>query len=626
MQKTLNDFKNHQIKKNNKLKFLIIGIFLVLFSLFTIRGVFAETNINNINLVFEKETYSLMEDASTKIGFTIENNNPVTAKLLVWADCEDEDEELECSYSKQFTINGNTSQTGSFYLTALEESDSRLTINLKLLNSENQETEEYRVDIEITEDEEDGDFSIDVYNSLVCIGQPNQISLEIENDYHDDLYSLYLDNPRLAISSEYSNPVYIKDEKTIDYVVIVPKTATENEIFNLILKIENEEISVTKGLTLRAITCEKPNNDFTVSGPNSTSYTLNKGQSRTITYTLKNISNKARTFYISAENNNSELFVDISNMQFTLNPEQSKTIDFTFKVTENARSGTNDINLNFFDGVNNITKKIRIIINPKYNFQIETMSETNPTLVIGKDIQIQILINNLGDFGDEFTIETNTDNDLRTNISDNKIVVDSRLRKYVNVRVYAGENTSVDAAMLNVRLKGKNSGITRDLFYSINVTKIVPLLNLEILSFPKSLTVEPNSTRDIELTLKNTGEKTIVINTIELVNVPQEITLDTEQEITINPGHTQKISANLKIGDVPKEDVSAVLRFVSAEETVLEKQILLKLTTEETSKDSLRSRLSGYFTLRNSILWGVIFICLMVILFFVLGVLKMKRN
>lgn len=626
MQKTLNDFETKKTKKQNNLKYLIIGIFIILFSLFTIKGVFAEPAINNLDIVFDKETYSLMEGTSTKIGFTIENNNPVVAKVLVWADCQDEDDELECNYSKQLTLNANSTYSSSFYLEALDSSDSTLIINLKLLNSAEQDTEEYSVDIEITADQEDGDFSIDIYDSLVCIGQTTQISLEIENDYKDGLYSLYLENPRLAISSEYSNPIQINDNKTIDYQIVVPNNALENENFNLTLKIENEEIKVIKGLTIKAITCEEPNLDFTVSGPTSTTYTLNKGQTKVVTYTLKNISNKNRTFYISEEHSNSELLVEISDRQFALNPEQSKTIDFTFKITENARSGTNDINLNFFDAVNNITKKVKIVINPKYNFKIENLTEANPTLVIGKDLQLKILIDNLGDKSDEFTISVDADNDLRTNISDTKVTVNAYSKEYITIYVYSGENTKPGTSQLSIRVKGKNSGIDRDLFYTIDVIKRIPLLNLELLSSPKSLTLEPNSKREFDITLKNTGEEEITIDSIELINVPQEITLTTEQGITINPGHTKTVSATLEIGDVPKENIDAVLRLVSNNGAVLEKEITLKFDSENLEKENFRSRLLGYLTLRNSILWGVIFICLIIMLFFVLGIFKMKRN
>ena len=624
MQTKLNDFEKSNKKFNHiKLKYLIIGIFILL-SLFTAKTVFAETNepeINSIDLVFEKEKYSIMEDISTKIGFTIENNNPVTAKIRVWADCEDEDA-LECNYSKQYTLPANSEMTGSFYVTALDDSDSEVTVQIKLLNTKDQETEEFRTDIEVTEDEEDGDFSIDLSSANVCIGRTNQITLDIENDYSDGLYNIYLNSPKLVISSEHSNPIYLRDEKEIDYYVIVSENATDGEKFDLTLRIENEEIDVIKELSVYAEDCPEPNNDFTVSGPASTTQNISKGQSKTLSYTLKNISNTNRTFYISEDNANSEIDVDISSLQFTLEPNQSKTINFIFKVSEDISSGTYNLKLNFFDGLKSISKNVKLIVNPKYNLEIESLSEPNLNLTFGQPLQIMILLKNNGDISEEVSIGLNPNNDLKATVEDYKITVNEHSSEYLTIYVSSGEFTQFGLSSFNVKIEGKSSNISEEFDYTINVVKVSETLNIELLSYPKKLSVEPNSSKEFDITLRNKGNK-ITINKIELTNVPQQVDLIVDQVITLNPGETKTISAKLNIGDVPKEDIDAKLIFISNTGNVLEQPLFLKLT-EEIGKE--KSKLSGLLTLRNSILFGIIFICLLIMLFFVLGIFKIKRT
>jgi hypothetical protein len=626
MQTKLNDFQKYNKKSShNKFKYLVIGIFILL-SLFTAKAVFAETNepeIGNLDLIFDKGIYSLMQDTSTKIGFTIVNNNPVVAKIRVWADCEDEDE-LECNYSKRYTLPGNSELTDSFYVSALDESDSKVTVYIKLLNSEDQDTEEFRTDIEVTEDEEDGEFSVDLSTTNVCIGRTNTITLDIENDYSDGLYGIYLSSPKLVISSEYSNPVYLRDEKEIDYSVIVSNNATDGEEFDLTLRIENEEIKIIKEFSLYAEDCPEPNNDFTVSGSASTTQNISKGQSKTLSYTLKNISNTNRTFYISEDNVNSEIKVDISSRQFNLDPNQSKNIVFTFTVSDKIISGTYNLKLNFFDGLKSISKNVKLVVNPKFDFKIENLSESNLNLAIGKTIQIMILLKNTGDVKENITIELNPNNDLEATTQDSRITVDKHNNEYVTIYVSAGDFTQLGLSSLNVKINGTSNNFSEELDYIINVVKISEPLNIELLAYPKTLSVEINSSKEFEITLRNKGNK-ITINKIELTNIPQNIDLVVDQTITLNPGETKTLSAKINIGDIPKEDIEAELRFVSNNGEVLEQPILLKLT-EDVEKDKSQSKLLGFLTLRNSVWGGIIFICLLIMLFFILGIFKIKRN
>lgn len=625
MQTKLNDFQKYYKKPaHSKLKYIVIGIFILL-SLFTARAVFAETNepkVDNIDIVFDKETYSLMEDTSTKIGFTIKNNNPVLAKLQVWADCEDDDE-LECNYSKKHTLSENSEITASFYVSALEESHSQVTVFVKLLNSEDQDTKEFRIDVDVTEDKEDGDFSVDLSNKYVCIGRTNIVTLDIENHYKDGLYNIYLSSPKLVISSEYSNPVYLRNEKEIDYSVIVSDNATDKEKFDLILRIKNEDIEITKELSLFAEDCPEPNNEFTVSGSASTTLNISKGQSKTLSYTLKNISNTNRTFYISEDNNTSKIFVDISSRQFTLKPNQSKTINFTFKVLEDCYSGTYNIKLNFFDGLKSFSKNVKIVVNPKFNLNIESLSEPNQNLTIGKPLMIMILLKNNGDLSEDIDIELVTNNDLKATIENNKFKVDKHSNKYLTIYVSSGAFTQLRMSSFVVKIKGKTSNFFEELQYTINVIKVSEPLNIELLSFPKKLTVEPNSSKEFDITLRNNGKK-VTITKIELSNVPQGIDIVADQIITLNPGETKTITAKVNIGDVPKKDIDATLRFEANNGNVLEQPILFKLTEDKLEKE--RSKLLGFLTLRNSILFGVIFICLLIMLFFVLGIFKVKRR
>lgn len=607
----------------SRYRYLLIMLFLVLVSIFTTTIVFANPSpsISNINLTFEKETYSIMEGTSIKIGYNIENQNSAQVKVLLWADCEDE-EELECNYSKQVTLSANSMSTGSFYITANEESDVTLTIYVKLLNADNQTIRSFSTNIEITEDEEDGDFEVELYNYSLCIGRSSNVSLEINNNYRDELYNLYLTNPRLTIVSEYSNPVYIRDEKTIDYYISVPKDTEPGQAFDLFLRIENESMTNVKRLTVYATQCPETNIDFTVTGPTTINYSINKEQEKKVSYVIKNNSRTTKTFYISEEHTTEDILVDIYPLQFNLGPGQTKTIDFTFKALKTVRTGTYDFSLNFFDGVNNITKKVKLYINPNYNFKVESITGQTPTLVIGQNLEIALLLNNLGDLSDEFTITTHGSGDLRIRTTQSKVTISPNSGKVISVFISAGENTNIGNYPIYVNITGNNSNFSNETYYNVNVVRTRPIITLELLSFPTGFIIDSNSTIHFDITLKNTGQVTITLSNVELTNIPPNVSLITEQGISIAPGQTKTISSKLIIGDIPKEDIDAKLRFVSNNGGVLEKDITLRFTEKESPE---KSKLTGYFTLRNSILFGIIFICLLIMILFALRIIKISK-
>ncbi len=628
MQKKIIDYENRKKKKINfKQKSLFIFIFLILMYLFATSVVFAETqlDIDNINVVFDKENYSIMEDTSLKIGFTIENNNNAQAKLLVFADCEDEDDELECDYSKQFTMPANSTTASSFYIRALEESYSTLRIYVKLLNATNQPTESFHTYIEITEDEEDGDFQVDLYDYDLCIGKTNKIYLEVINDYQDDLYYIYLDSQRLAISSDYSNPVYLREEKDLGYYITVPKTAEQGESFPLTLRIENESITDLKKIYLYASDCPETEINFTVSGPSVISYNINKEQEKTASYILRNNSRSTKTFYISEEHTIQDIDIIITPMQFTLLPGESRSINFTFKTIKNINSGTHDIRLTFFDGINSITKKVRLYVNPNFSFQLTSITGSDPVLAIGQNLELLFVIKNNGDISDEFTITTQADNDVRIRTSVSKVTVSPRSSALVSVFISAGDRTETGYSRTYVKVNGRDSGYYGELFYNVNIQRSMPIITLELLSFPKTITIDKDMTRDFAITLKNTGTTNIIINRIQLTNIPQNIQLITESDILLAPSQTKTVTARLVIGDIPKEDISAKLRFVSNTGGVLEKPVTLSYQKEEPTITKARSKLTGYLTLRNSIFLGIIVVCLLVILLYATSTIKNKR-
>lgn len=618
MQKKIIEYQKNIEKKINfkKFKFLLIGFFLILFSLFGARYVFAE---NNLNVVFDKTIYSIMENTSTKVEFEIFNLSNDTESYLLWTECDDD--YISCYFSKRLTLSKNTSQTSSFYITGID--DSRSSIYLYVKNLKTESVSSFRLNVDILDYRDDGYFEIESYSSNLCIGKTNSFSVDIRNRTNSDLYNLYLKNEKLTINQKQQNPVFLKNKNILDYYVFVPENTAEGEQFNLIYTIENERIQEIKEITLFARKCVDNDIDFSVTGPTTLTYYLNKTDEKEIIYKIKNNSLNNKTIYISEENNEENIYVSIDKPQITLASNQTQEIKFNIRTTKDIKSGVYDLNFYFFDGINFINKKIKLHIYPEYKIEIENLNNMSQTLVIGKNLELLLLLKNKGDLRDDFTVTTISDNDLKVRISDSFISIAPYANTVIPITVFAGTNTTTGYAYLTVRIKGTNSDFYHEQLFILNVTKDSPKTTLEFLSYPKEINVLPNTTQEIKFVIKNKGNERVTIENIKITNVSQEIILRSLSEITINANETKTISLTLDIKDIKQNEVAKVL-FTTDNKMVLEKEIEINLFDQEL-KELNKSKITGFLNLRNSMLTGIIIASITVILFFVFGIFKANR-
>ncbi len=619
MQKKIIDFtastQNATMGKNKKTRWIAFGFLLLLFSIFGAGYIFADVMVE-----FDKDNYTVMEGTSIRVGFTVFNDSNNTVNLWFWSECDEDEDEISCSYSQRLTMPANSSQSSSFYVNGVEDSSASLTLYVNNLNTGIRRA--FSTNIDVTDDEEDGEFEIDVYNTSLCIGKTNTLTLELNNNTSNGLYNLSLVSNILQINQAISNPVYLGDEKEIDYYVFVPETVQDGQRFNLVYTIENEHIKEKKAFDVFARECPDTYIDFSVTGPTIVSYYINKSEEKSVTYTIKNNSRNYKTIYISEEGPQG-IDISIDKRQVTVSPNNSQQIEVRFSVTEEIASGNYDINLSFFDGINSVSKKIRLMVNPEHEIVVESINGLSQTLYIGENLELLLLIKNTGDIRDEFTIATTADNDLQVRTTENSFSVYPYMDTAFSIFLSAGNNTVPGYAYLTVKIRGSYSDFYKEYLYIIDVRNKAQTTTLDFLAYPKAIDITPNSTQTIDFVLKNTGNSKVVIESVELTNVSQEITMATQHSIEINAGKTKTISITLNIGDV-QESQKAKIRFVTDNGVVLEKAIDLRLTLANASGIE-KSGVTGFLTIRNSILTGVIVACLVVILLFVCGIFKAKK-
>jgi uncharacterized membrane protein YqhA len=85
------------MKKRDKFYFLF-GVVLIMIALVS-SNLFASP-IDNVNISFEKNDYSVVRNNNLKVNFVIHNNNSDSINLLIYSSCDSD--MLKCDYSNKF--------------------------------------------------------------------------------------------------------------------------------------------------------------------------------------------------------------------------------------------------------------------------------------------------------------------------------------------------------------------------------------------------------------------------------------------------------------------------------------------------------------------------------------------
>ena len=605
---------------------LVIGI-IILFSFINI-GLVSASAINNVDLIFDKEYYSVMEDTSLRVGFTIHNRNNFDIKLFAYTECDNDD--IVCDYSKTVNISKNSSITSSFYVTGIDDYSSTVRIYLRGMdNQTNGQEIDFSTYVDVVRDSDDSDFEIDFRNYSLCIGKSNELTLEIDNYNQNDFYDLRLESNYLIFDQVTSNPVYLgNDLKQVKYLVTVPKEVLPGTSYDVILRITNDRVSVVNELSVTVTDCPDPI-DFSVSGPSVVSYYVNKNDSQKATYTIYNNSTHKKKIFVAESQEDNDIIVKISDREIEILPRSSKTVEITFNVPKEINSGTKEIDLSFFDGLNAVYKKVRLQINPEYKINTRILQGNNVTLPIGRSVDLMLVIENNGDLYETFDILTNLSGDITLRTRETNVTVLPKSNYTLPITVSAGNNIKEgDIARMDIRVVGRNSDYLQNFLVNFNVVRSRGSLPIEFLSFPKEVSIDANTTVKFQIEIKNFSAEEIVIDRIEITGLAQNINYNTPQNISLASQERKTIEGSLYIGDIqlqPGDEILARIAFIGRDDVVIDKQLLLKIPElEKDEKIPERSKSTGFLTLSSSVLLGVILICISIILMFAMGVFKKK--
>jgi|GEM_PF-1038030 len=602
-------------------KFLITVGIVFIFLAILCTAIYA-SSIDSIDVSFDKSYYSVVEDSSVRIGFILTNASSDSRNLLIYSVCDED--ELECNYENIFNLSGNSSTTSAFYVTSKDEGDSELKLYVKDIASG--EEDYFSIDITSESDTDEGEFSVDLSENTFCIGRSTESYFTIDNSYQSGLYNLSLQSSTLGVQLSGNSQVYINtDEKDVDFVVEVPQNMTSGGAQDITLTISNDEVYVIKHFNVYLSECLEEDVDFSVSGQPLSNYVLQKGSSFSVSYTLTNDSKVVKTFFASDEQNGSQpLGIVISSRQFELAPGKSKVITATAYAGDDLPSGTYDLNLYFFNESYSITRKVAFQLQPKQNLDARLLQNAI-TLNIGQPFELDVVIENKGDFQNKVKLSYSSSNGLQMTAKETSATVNPHTEKIIPIIISAGNNTLEDTSQIKVTIAGENNDFYKQ--FTINVTAIKPTtpISIDYLSFPQEISVDRNSIKDFSFELFNSSNKDLMLSKIEVKGLPQGITYSLPINIAISSKISKQIDGRFTVGDLAPQEITVQLVFTASTGASVQRSLKIKVLGDDNTTPVGVSQATGFFTFGNSVFAGIIVLCLITILLFVFGIFKSHR-
>lgn len=598
-------------------KYILLGLILLILGFLSV-NVFS-SSLDNVDLKFEKDFYSMVYDDTLKINYTLENNNSTNLNVLVYTVCNQDI--LTCNFSRTFNILENSSIQSSFQVKSVDDGVSNIKFFIK--DMQTNEIREYLLKVEVDDDLEEGKFEIDVSKLSVCRGVVEN-SFVFDRVYLNDFYNISLSSNTLNLNLKGANNRYIQRDDVV--LFDVDSTNTEIGSHTATLIISNQEVFSKKTFTIYVSECTPiVNPDFTVLGPSSINHNLIKEKDYTLEFTIKNISLKNKHIFISPEHD-SDLKVSFSNREIKLSPGSSKTVVITFKALKDMPSGDYPLKLHFFDEQTTIIRNFTFKVQPIEDLNIRLL-QNNVNFEIGKIYSIGVIIENKGDLLETVYFDKILSNDLRISNMIEKVSVAPYTTATVLLDLSAGENTKEMTSQIKI-ITSTNNTFYKE--FNLNVTafrKIEPF-KINFLSFPKEISVDINKSKEFVFEVYNFGDERIVISNIEFISLPENVEVDILKNIEILPKSSKIISGSIVVGDIPVQEIYLDVLFYSDKGQVISKKLTLKITDilVQYQEESEKSILTGFFNLSSSILLGIIFIALLLIVLFLTGVIKTKHR
>jgi len=349
------------------------------------------------------------------------------------------------------------------------------------------------------------------YRKNVCRGENSTLRVKIENNssQQKDVELSASSNTHLASFDNTEIEVDSHSYKYVDMELYVYDDTSLGTKYVYVYA-ETDDGSVREKVYFTVKECENADEDERFSITMTTScQSMDKGEDKNISFTVKNLTNKDITVNLQAVG---DLPTEIPG-SIDLGPRKSKRLEFNVEARKSDDTGKHYIKLYGWTSSHRVEKKACVNIDKEHK-SVVTVQENKLEITRCENNVFVLLIENQGDYREDYEIELSNSTEARITLSDDDFRLDSGKGKEVFVNVDVPLEMSEGDYWFDAIVKNSDT-FTKRLYFKV-VKPDAPILSIvEFTSYPSKVVLYPSEQKIVSLAVTNLADYSVSDVSIE---------------------------------------------------------------------------------------------------------------
>ncbi len=448
------------------------------------------------------------------------------------------------------------------------------------------------------------------YEADICRAEDDYFSVLVKNNSNE------LKEIRLWADNEMLLPYFEPSKLTLDafedkYVKVYVHTGRNSLLgdYRVSLFAEDGSIVSKKVAFIPVKDCENEEPEFSISLSTGCTYVDREDEER-ISFSIRNLEDEELELRVAIE---SDLPVDYDS-RVTLEENERRTFNAYINARESDYFGRHDFDLTVWDPeTGKSIERTKCIYVRK--------SKASTVELLNNDIEISqclsevftLLAKNTGDYELNYEITINEDFNtgyINVSVSEDEFELGEDEQKEIYIYVTTQKGTPLGNYEFDIIVRHNGKRMEKTARFS--VTEKIESGELEVVSYPIQVTVPDGNELAIVVSLRNGTEEDVTVESVSLLGLPAEFTVNTAHTILIKAGKTRTVELALVSGAEPGT-YNATLEVKTSEFAIVENiEILVPETeeeidvpAEEEEDDTDEQFLAGLYTAGGNVLYGI---------------------
>lgn len=552
---------------------------------------------------------ALIEPEKTIVSVSPNESFSVAVKVK-----NDSDEKALIHLSSFSSIETDFS-VNDFYLNAGEETIIALNIlshyyntntNVELRMEYNSITD--YADLTVITGNSSGQVNLKYYKQNICRDGLDKLSFWVRNDSSVTQKIKLSADSEIFLPSVYPEAVELNsgEERFIE-LELYSNNSFPLKDYSVNVAIESENEITSREIFFELTECIELEQGFRLIIPDSY-FSIEKGETKKIYFSVRNSSDKENEISFAVK---SDLITELQQTKTVLAEGETRKYWITVKALKSTEAGQHKLELYAFNPFFETKKTININVRKMHEVNFELLTD-NLEIQRGHSGVFSLMIENTGDFEERIELNYFSEEEINVLFSENGFYLDEKTDK----RIYFSVNPGIDAELgeKEIELEVNNEII------SVNFTVIEeekPLITsgvIELLSVPEKITLTKET--EIKVLIKNISGEKIENVFFWIEGLPYGTAFESVSVKEINDGKTKEFTGKLLLDEEAIKGSYDITLVFENSKFRQKKEIQLIIPEQETQKEEIQENdfLAGLFSFSSAEGIGLIVIALIILI------------